>query len=116
GDVSKWILRECVRDLLPEETLRRGKQGFAVPLERWFGGDFGRLAREVLLDPAARRRGWFAPGAVERVLADSRARGARRARQVWALVCLELWAQSALDRPAAAQAGPPAIDLSARWR
>ena len=99
GSVSKWILRECVKDLLPLETLRRGKQGFGVPLERWFGDDFGRLAREVLLDPRARARGWLDPRGVEGVLKAGDAREDRRARQVLALVCLELWAQTYLDRP-----------------
>jgi len=99
GGVTKWILKESVRDLLPAETLARGKQGFGVPLERWFGGDFGRLAREVLLDPRARRRGWLDPAGVEAVLAGGDLREDRRARQVFALVCLELWAQTWLDRP-----------------
>jgi len=99
GDVSKWILKECVKDLLPPETLARGKQGFGVPLERWFGGDFGRLAREVLLDPRARARGWLDARGVSRVLRDGGAREDRRARQAFALVCLELWAQTYVDRP-----------------
>jgi asparagine synthase (glutamine-hydrolysing) len=33
---SKWLLRTMARDLLPEETLARRKQGFAVPVGRWF--------------------------------------------------------------------------------
>jgi asparagine synthase (glutamine-hydrolysing) len=99
GNVSKWILRECARDLLPPETLARGKQGFGVPLERWFGSDFGTLAREVLLDRRARDRGWIDPRAVEGALRAPAARGDRGARRLWALVCLELWAQTFLDRP-----------------
>jgi len=97
--VGKWILREAVRDLLPRETLARGKQGFAVPIARWFGGSFGTLAHEVLEDPRARGRGWLDPRAVSRVLADGGLREERRARQVFALVMLELWAQTYLDRP-----------------
>ena len=95
-----------MRDLLPPETLARRKQGFGVPLERWFGGSFGRLAREVLLDPRARGRGWLDPRAVERLLdAQPRAQD-RHARQVFALVCLELWAQTWVDRPREALAAP----------
>jgi asparagine synthase (glutamine-hydrolysing) len=99
GRVGKWLLRESVRDLLPEETLRREKQGFAVPLEHWFGAEFGRLAREVLHDRRARGRGWLDPRGVEDVLESRGLRDERRVRQVWALVCLELWAQTYLDRP-----------------
>ena len=43
---------------VPRSILARGKQGFGVPLERWFGEDFGRLAREVLFDPRAGARGF----------------------------------------------------------
>jgi asparagine synthase (glutamine-hydrolysing) len=106
GDVSKWILKEVGRELLPPETLARGKQGFGMPLERWLGADFGRLAREVLLDPRALRRGWLDPAGVRRVVEGSGARDERRAYQVWALVCLELWAQTYLDRPGDAIAEP----------
>jgi asparagine synthase (glutamine-hydrolysing) len=97
--VTKWILKSCVRDLLPPAILDRGKQGFGVPLERWFGADFGAMAREILLDPRARGRGWLDPRGVEQVLSGRDTRETLRARQVWSLVCLELWAQTYLDRP-----------------
>ena len=45
--VSKWVLRECVRPLLPSAILARGKQGFGVPLDRWFAGDFSEVAGHV---------------------------------------------------------------------
>jgi asparagine synthase (glutamine-hydrolysing) len=102
GDVTKWILRECVRDSLPGETLTRGKQGFGVPLQHWLGAEFGRLTRETLLDPRARARGWFTPAAVEALLARPDLRAEHQARRLWALVWLELWAQTYLDRPAGA--------------
>ncbi len=106
GNVSKWVLRECVRPLLPPAILARDKQGFGVPLERWFAGDFGRLAREVLLDGRTRARGWLAPGAVERLLAGEDVRDELRARRVYTLVCLELWARCCLDRPRTELAAP----------
>ncbi|MCC6594446.1 MAG: asparagine synthase (glutamine-hydrolyzing) [Xanthomonadales bacterium] len=34
--VSKWLLRRAVRELLPAPILKRRKQGFAVPVGRWF--------------------------------------------------------------------------------
>lgn len=106
GDVTKWALKETARTLLPPEILSRGKQGFGVPLERWFGNDFGRLAREVLLDKRARDRGWLDAAGVERVLKGEGARDDKQARQVFTLVCLELWAQTWLDRPRESLAEP----------
>ncbi len=122
GEVSKWILKECGRPLLPPGILDRPKQGFGVPLEHWFGEDFGRLAHEVLLDRRCRDRGWLRPAAVEGLLAPGKGRESRRARQVFTILCLELWAQTWLDRPREALAAPtdgplplhPAVAATAR--
>ena len=105
--MTKWALREVGRPLLPPQILQRGKQGFGVPLEHWFGGDFGRLAREVLLDRRCRDRGWLDPRGVERVLAGVRACATRSGRgRCSRCVCLELWAQTWLDRPRQALCEP----------
>jgi asparagine synthase (glutamine-hydrolysing) len=106
GDVTKWALREVGRELLPPSIMARGKQGFGVPLAHWFGADFGRLAREVLLDRRCRERGWLDPAGVERVLSGEGQRDEARARQVFTLVCLELWAQAWVDRPREALVAP----------
>ncbi len=99
GGVRKWVLREAVRPFLPPAILSRGKQGFGIPLGRWFGGEFGKLAREILLDPRARARGWYDSQGVERLLTGAHAREESVGRQVFTLVALELWAQCHLDRP-----------------
>jgi asparagine synthase (glutamine-hydrolysing) len=106
GGVGKWILRESLRGLLPESILARPKHGFGVPLERWFEGGFDRLTREVLLDPRARRRGWLDPRALERLVTRPGSPGPHRTRRLWALVCLELWAQTYVDRPRGDLAAP----------
>jgi asparagine synthase (glutamine-hydrolysing) len=106
GGVTKWILRESVKDLLPASILARGKQGFGVPLTHWFGAEFGRLAREVLYDPRSLGRGWLDERGVRAVVERPGNRDERRVRQVWALVCLELWAQTYLDRPPGALVAP----------
>jgi len=106
GPVSKWVLRECVRPLLPASILSRAKRGFGVPLARWFDGAFGDLAREVLLDARTRARGWLEPVAVERLLTGGDLRGELRAKRVFTLVCLELWARTYLDRSRALLAEP----------
>ena len=93
-----------------------------MPLERWFAGDFGRLAREVLGVGRARERGWFDPAQVERLLAGRGLEPDARAKRVFTLVCLELWAQCYLDRPRASLVAPtdgahalhPAVADSAR--
>jgi len=31
----KWLLKQAIRDWLPEETLARRKKGFGIPLAKW---------------------------------------------------------------------------------
>jgi asparagine synthase (glutamine-hydrolysing) len=112
GGVTKWVLREAVRDLLPPSILARGKQGFGVPLTHWFGAEFGRLAREVLEDSRVRARGWLDPREVRTVLATPDSGDGNHVRQVWALVCLELWAQTYLDRDAGSLSAPLDVALA----
>jgi len=45
GGTSKYVAKHALRDLLPQELLVQRKQGFAVPIHRWF--------REVLRKPFA---------------------------------------------------------------
>ena len=99
GQVGKWLLRDSVRDLLPAKILARGKQGFGVPLEHWFGSGFGKLTRDVLFDSRPRWRGVFDPAGIERMLRDPDSRAERRTRQIWSLLCLEMWSQTYRDRP-----------------
>jgi asparagine synthase (glutamine-hydrolysing) len=104
--VTKWVLREAARPLLPAGILARGKQGFSVPLRGAFAIELDRIARDVLLDPRCAGRGWVEPRAMERLLAPDAGGGSKRSHQIFSLLMLELWAQTWLDRPRADLAGP----------
>jgi asparagine synthase (glutamine-hydrolysing) len=94
---SKRILREVATPLLPASILTRPKQGFGIPVDRWMREELEPLSREVLLDQTARNRGVFDPAAVETLLRQHQ-RGEPRGDQIWALMILELWYRSFIDR------------------
>jgi asparagine synthase (glutamine-hydrolysing) len=49
GRCGKYIFKKAMGPLLPPEILKRRKQGFAVPLNRWFREELRDLAHETLL-------------------------------------------------------------------
>jgi asparagine synthase (glutamine-hydrolysing) len=106
---SKWLLKRVAADLLPPEILARGKQGFAVPLERWFGGHFDAFVEETLSRSALERRGLFDPRGVAQLVSRARtaSNGADRpaGRLLWAVLVFELWARAFLDGAGDAPAG-----------
>ena len=40
GRETKWILREAMKGILPDEILTRSKMGFPVPVGNWFRNEF----------------------------------------------------------------------------
>src|SRR5215211_3929712 len=75
GLTTKAALKDAAATLVPEDVLRRPKQGFSVPLADWMRGRLGNIARDVLLERRTRERGSFRPQVVEGLL-DEHATGA----------------------------------------
>jgi asparagine synthase (glutamine-hydrolysing) len=48
GRVGKYIFKKAIANQVPAEVLDRRKQGFAVPLNRWFRGELRELTHESL--------------------------------------------------------------------
>jgi asparagine synthase (glutamine-hydrolysing) len=94
---KKVILREAMREWLPDEVLDRPKRGFGVPLVHWLRADLRDWSREILLDEATTGRGYFRTAAVREMLdrhADGRDDCSMR---IWALLMLELWHREFVD-------------------
>lgn len=66
GRTCKRTLRAVASRQLPEGVANKGKWGFSVPLETWFGADFKQNLRDVLLGSSSRlpeffRREYYVP-------------------------------------------------------
>ena len=94
---TKWIVRRALRDLLPSRTLTRAKLGFAPPMHRWLRGPLRELALDTLTDSRARSRGYFRPGAVQRLLDEHLSGRGEHGYRLWNLLVLELWHREVLD-------------------
>jgi asparagine synthase (glutamine-hydrolysing) len=91
GGTFKWVLKEAVRGLVPDEVLNRRKMGFGIPLPEWLRGPWRPLLEDRLLAPNARVREWIRPEALQ-ALAGSHLNGsADNSHQLWALLTLDAW-------------------------
>ena len=98
GRETKSILRQAVAGLIPEEIINRPKQGFGVPIRKWFNGELRELLHDTLTDKQTRERGLLNQRAVLAVLEEHR-RGRRdNAFHLWGLLTLELWHRGFIDR------------------
>jgi asparagine synthase (glutamine-hydrolysing) len=100
GGTTKWIFKEAMRGILPDDIIHRRKQGFAVPLGRWFRGKLGAFVHDLLLTKRSRERGIFDPTAVATLVRRHEA-GRPLDLQIWTLLSFELWCRAFIDaRPA----------------
>jgi asparagine synthase (glutamine-hydrolysing) len=97
GEVGKSIFKEAMVGVLPREVIYRPKSGFGAPLRRWLRHELrGRV--EDTLDPAVlRRRGYFDPGAVRKLIDDDRQGRIDGSYTIFALMCFELWCRRFID-------------------
>ncbi len=87
---TKRILRDAIRDLVPDVILaRRDKVGFEPPQVQWLStADARAMLGDLLLDPAARARGLWDAARIEQ---DLRAERWCDARGLWWAASVELW-------------------------
>ena len=71
GGETKWILKKAFAKVLPPEIVNRNKQGFAIPLDRWFRTALKGYAYETLLSGnGCGVKRYFATDFVERLLSS----------------------------------------------
>jgi asparagine synthase (glutamine-hydrolysing) len=98
GSCGKYLLRRAFAKTLPAAALRRRKQGFALPVGRWFHGPLRELLGDLLSPGRLGRSGlWNAPR-VRQVLEAHWARRANHGALLWALLVFELWRDQVLCR------------------
>src|SRR5579875_386921 len=92
GGRLKWMLRDAVRDVVPDTVLNRtDKRGLPTPLAAWMRGPLRDFAREVLTDPILRRNGLVDPAHVQRLF-DAQAAGIRDfSFQLWRPLVTAIW-------------------------
>ena len=97
GGTTKYLLKRAMRGILPDGIIDRPKQGFAVPLARWFRGELSGFARDLLLSATCRQRGFF-NGQLHRAAAEAaRSQGRDLSLQLWTILSFELWCRRFLD-------------------
>jgi asparagine synthase (glutamine-hydrolysing) len=95
--VTKYIFREAMRSILPEDVLRQPKAGFAAPVDYWLAHDLQPMVDDLLSENQVQKRKLFRPEVVRRYI-DEHRRGAEDwSMQIWQFLTLEVWMQLFLD-------------------
>lgn len=97
GRNGKLILKQALQPYLPKTILNRRKQGFTVPMGSWFRHELFEFLNDHLSEETVRRRGFFSPPVVRRMLTDHRDRKADNTGHLFILLSFELWYRTFMD-------------------
>lgn len=100
---GKQILKDAVRDLLPEEILRRRKMGFPTPIRQWLRGPRLDAVERIVAGPRSLERKLFKPHALRQLFGEHRTRMNDHTDRIWRLLNLEHWCRVFLDREPVAE-------------
>jgi len=97
GGTTKYILREAMKDVLPQEILSRSKMGFPVPIGTWFRGPYRSIIDEYVLGERASSRGVFNATVVRDLVNRHQSGTENHDERLWALVNFEIWQRQFFD-------------------
>jgi asparagine synthase (glutamine-hydrolysing) len=88
---GKAILRRAMRGQLPAEIIDRRKNGFTVPVHRWFRRDQSAILKDLLGSQASETRRMLMSAALDRLIADHLSGVSDNSRALWSLCNLEMF-------------------------
>lgn len=87
----KRVLRHAGKGRIPDSILKRRKQGFGVPLGRWFRDDLRGLVESSLGAPSAKVRNWVQGDVIDGLLREHWSGTMDHGHVLWTLLTLELF-------------------------
>lgn len=88
----KRILKDAFRDMLPPEIFSRRKQGFEVPLLKWFRGDLRGMIDELLDEKFLKEQNLFNPAEVRNIRKQLHSNDpGDSAARIWGLIVFQSW-------------------------
>jgi len=88
---TKYILKQAMRQDLPEGTLKQRKQGFSIPLQRWFREDLYAVTKNMLLETNSDGPRYFRKEYITWLLEEHRSGRQQFGAQLFALLAFETW-------------------------
>jgi asparagine synthase (glutamine-hydrolysing) len=94
GFEKRYLFKQAMKGILPDQILYKKKHGFGVPLGEWFLHDarLKLLVQDVLNDRQTLERGYFRRGFLDKLIGLHKGGNAGFYGEIiWYLVALELW-------------------------
>jgi len=94
GFGSKYLMKEVLYGLIPQELFERPKRGFAIPLLKWLKGPLSWMIGRYLNDEVIGRHGFVHATKVQQLLRKFLNGQDHLYNRIWTLIVLHWWLES----------------------
>ncbi|MFZ2188303.1 MAG: asparagine synthase (glutamine-hydrolyzing) [Candidatus Moraniibacteriota bacterium] len=94
---TKWILKETLEDLLPDQIINRSKKGFETPLNIWLKNQLKDYSNELLLSQKSKNRNILNSETVKKILDIHQNTSVDLSHKIWSMIILENWFREYFD-------------------
>jgi asparagine synthase (glutamine-hydrolysing) len=91
GWTTKYILKELMKDKLPEQIVNRKKKGFAVPVAVWFKKELRPLLLDYLDTETVKSEGIFNSFYTDKLVNEHLDGKRNHAKRLWTLLMFQMW-------------------------
>lgn len=92
GTNVKYIVKETMKNILPDSIIKRPKMGFPTPIQTWIKElEFNNYAKEILFDDRTARRCFYNMKTVTKIFEDHVQKKMDNSMRLWYLINFELW-------------------------
>jgi asparagine synthase (glutamine-hydrolysing) len=91
GSRQKFLLKDLMKDKLPQSILQRSKIGFDIPAHEWLRGPLRFLLEDTLRTGVAEYHELFRPGVIENYRREHMERRINVGYHLWGLLIMFLW-------------------------
>jgi asparagine synthase (glutamine-hydrolysing) len=96
GAERKYIQKQALRGILPDDILTRRKEGFSIPMKNWLRSELRALMEDLLAPDRLQQRGLFDPDTVRGWVDDHVAGRENHAHTLFSLMVFERWGEEYL--------------------
>ncbi len=88
---GKWLLRQVLKNHVPDELFERPKQGFSVPVADWLRGELRDWAQDLLDEKTLREQGLLDYMQIKAMWDEHQKGKGNHANKLWSVLMFQAW-------------------------
>lgn len=91
GARTKSILRQTVKNLVPNLVLEKPKEGFSIPMKHWLRGSLKTMMLDLLSKDSLQKHGYFNHQVIAGWIKEHLDGRVNHSHRLWGLMVFEMW-------------------------